>query len=73
VFFFRVRPNSNRTCQPTIVAEKSLNEYQIGVNALFRFSAVRHAGTAGSPPDMALTTHRVAYPTDAILTQLNAN
>src|SRR5215218_59255 len=38
IFFFGIQPHSNRTCQPTIVAEKSPNEYCIGANALFHFS-----------------------------------
>src|SRR5215211_3790026 len=73
IFFFGIRPHSNRTCQPTIVAEKSPNEYCIGANALFHFSRGRARQIRGSAPGIALTTHRLTYPADAILPQLNAN
>src|SRR5215218_9990483 len=70
---YGVLPNSNRTCQPTIVAEKSPSAYQIGVNALFQSSC----GPARRPRWL-VSRHSsditpVTYPASAILTQLNAN
>src|ERR671912_1905299 len=71
ILSFRVQP------EPNVPASdcngNPLNEHQMAQTHCSALPAVRHAGLAGSPPDMALTTHRLAYPADAILTQINGN
>src|SRR5215212_549627 len=71
IFFFGVRPNSHRTCQPTIVADKSTKEYQTGANALFHSSRGPARRIRGSGLGTVLATYRLAYPAEAILTQIN--